>query len=413
MHLGNQTLLRRLQANPERGAASSIPEFGGPEFGGPELEGAEHATPGQPSGAKGRGSLAIHQAAAAGIRDGGASLPHLDRIQDSFGPHDISEVRAHTSAAAVKAAQSIGASAFAVGEHVAFDGQPDLFTAAHEAAHVVQQRAGVDIPDGVGRSGDSFELDADQVAARVVQGRSAGDLLGSPVTSKAAGSLTGHNPAVQRQERQKKAEAAAAARDEKLSKNVTDIINAGLAKVDENLIKGVKDVRLAIKDDAGFLRAWQDYCDRSNRSGAAMEEGLNGFVDPTFPGGQKGFVRAGQGIGTGIHEGMHQRAAPGFYPGSAGTNVNEGTTEVFTRVVIAYAGGNIERNVYENEKTAMLRLQGISGLSALAQWYFKNDRAAVEKEVGAQRLGQFMDEMDGPGRDPNVAVRAENAIKVL
>ena len=360
-------------------------------------------------------SAAIHHAAATGISDGGELLPHFDRIQSSFGPHDLTGVRAHTSPAAAEAARSIGASAFAVGEHVGFDGQPDEFTAAHEAAHVVQQRAGIEVPGGIGESGDRFERHADQVAALVVQGRSAEGLLGPPATSGEAAALSGPALAVQREEKKK---TAAEARDEKIAKDVTDTINEGLKRVDESLVKGAKEVRLAIRDDPAFERAWQDYCDRSNRSGARMEEGLNGFVDPTFPGGKMGFVRASKGIGTAIHEAMHQRAAPGFFPGSVGTNINEGTTELFTRVVIAYAGSNIERNVYENEKTAMLRLQGISGLAALAQWYFNNDRSAVEKKVNtdekAERLNVFMDWMDGPDHsDLDVAGRADNAIKAL
>jgi peptidoglycan hydrolase-like protein with peptidoglycan-binding domain len=52
-----------------------------------------------------------------------------------------------------------------------------LFTAAHEAAHVVQQRAGVSLDGGVGQVGDRHEQHADQVAARVVAGQSAADLL--------------------------------------------------------------------------------------------------------------------------------------------------------------------------------------------------------------------------------------------
>jgi hypothetical protein len=72
----------------------------------------------------------------------------------------------------------MGAEAFATGHHVAFAGAPSLFTAAHEAAHVVQQRAGVQLDGGVGRAGDVYERQADAVAEAVVQGRSAQALLG-------------------------------------------------------------------------------------------------------------------------------------------------------------------------------------------------------------------------------------------
>ena len=77
-------------------------------------------------------------AAATGIAAASASLPHQDRIQASFGRHDVSGVRAHTDAAASEAASAMDAQAYATGNHVAFHGQPDLHTAAHEAAHVVQ-----------------------------------------------------------------------------------------------------------------------------------------------------------------------------------------------------------------------------------------------------------------------------------
>lgn len=56
-------------------------------------------------------------------------------------------------------------------------GGADLHTAAHEAAHVVQQRGGVALKDGVGAPGDRYEQHADAVADRVVQGRSAEGLL--------------------------------------------------------------------------------------------------------------------------------------------------------------------------------------------------------------------------------------------
>lgn len=122
----------------------------------------------------------VHRAAAAGVSGGGAPLPHGDRIQALFGPaHDVSGIRAHVGGAAAEASESIGATAYATGNQVAFRDQPDLHTAAHEAAHVVQQRGGVQLKDGVGASGDRHEQHADAVADRVVRGEPAGDLLAS------------------------------------------------------------------------------------------------------------------------------------------------------------------------------------------------------------------------------------------
>jgi hypothetical protein len=123
---------------------------------------------------------AVHRAAAAGVSGSGSALPHLGRIQESLGGnHDLSQIRAHVGGEAATASAQMGAQAYATGNHIAFKSQPDLHTAAHEAAHVVQQRAGVQLRDGVGKAGDTYERQADDVADRVVQGRSASDLLGN------------------------------------------------------------------------------------------------------------------------------------------------------------------------------------------------------------------------------------------
>jgi hypothetical protein len=119
----------------------------------------------------------VHQMAAYGVSSGGSSLPHAAAIQASFGHHDISGVRAHVGGKAEEASNAIGAHAYATGDSVAFASTPDLHLAAHEAAHVVQQRGGVRLSDGVGRSGDEYERHADAVADLVVQGKSAQSLL--------------------------------------------------------------------------------------------------------------------------------------------------------------------------------------------------------------------------------------------
>jgi hypothetical protein len=94
-----------------------------------------------------------------------------------FGHHDVSGVRAHVGGAAAQASDRIGASAYATGSSVAFRESPDLHTAAHEAAHVVQQRGGVQLRGGVGEQGDAYEQHADAVADAVVAGQPAAGLL--------------------------------------------------------------------------------------------------------------------------------------------------------------------------------------------------------------------------------------------
>ncbi len=143
---------------------------------------------------------AVHRAAAAGTSGAAGPLPHLETIQPLFGRHDVSSVRAYTDGAATAGAEAMGAQAYATGDQVAFAGPPDLFTAAHEAAHVVQQAGGVQLRGGVGQVGDVHEQHADQVAARVVAGQSAVDLLDEVAAPRAttAAAATGRGAFVQR-----------------------------------------------------------------------------------------------------------------------------------------------------------------------------------------------------------------------
>jgi hypothetical protein len=129
----------------------------------------------------------VQSIAARGASDS-APLPHLDRIQNAFGPHDVSGVRATVGGSATGACEQIGAESYAQGNTVAFKQSPSLWLAAHEAAHVVQQSQGAVVPGGVGQAGDAHEAHADRVADRVVSGGSVADLFGPP--SGAGGAQT-------------------------------------------------------------------------------------------------------------------------------------------------------------------------------------------------------------------------------
>jgi hypothetical protein len=133
------------------------------------------AAPSQPATPDVPGGMAEAFASVTGSP--GATLPFLDVIQPAFGDHDLSSVSSHTGDDARAASEQLGATAFATGNHVAFAGAPDLHTAAHEAAHIVQQRSGVHLKGGIGAAGDAYEREADAVADRVVAGESAAPLL--------------------------------------------------------------------------------------------------------------------------------------------------------------------------------------------------------------------------------------------
>jgi|GEM_PF-3773066 len=115
-------------------------------------------------------------------------MPHADAIQRAFGLHRIDDVSAHVGGKAATACEQIGATAYATGDRIAFAGQPHLHTAAHEAAHVVQQRGGVQLKSNVGDPGDEYERHADRVADAVVSGQSAEALLTQGLSGSASAS---------------------------------------------------------------------------------------------------------------------------------------------------------------------------------------------------------------------------------
>ena len=124
-----------------------------------------------------RSPRTIHQAARTGLVSASSPLPHAERIQAAFGRHDVSHVRANVGGPAYAAARRMGALAFTSGDRIGFRDAPDLHLAAHEAAHTVQQHAGLSLPGNVGHVGDRWERHADRVADAVVGGRSAEPLL--------------------------------------------------------------------------------------------------------------------------------------------------------------------------------------------------------------------------------------------
>jgi hypothetical protein len=170
------------------------------------------AAPDDPFGLHLEGSSA-QAIAAHGVEGGGGALPHREAIQASFGRHDVSGISGHVGGPAAQASAALGAEAYATGDHVAFTTAPSLHLAAHEAAHVVQQRAGVSLKGGVGEAGDRYERHADAVADAVVAGRSAEALLdhdpGHGVGATGGGGAGG--AAIQRQQPGAAAPAAAPA----------------------------------------------------------------------------------------------------------------------------------------------------------------------------------------------------------
>jgi peptidoglycan hydrolase-like protein with peptidoglycan-binding domain len=189
---GKQSLTERLVQRKVRGAALGAPD---PTATAPEEAAATSAGDDpfalhlpeasldspevvQQDGGGGGDPGLVRSAAAEGVRGAGGPMPFAAEIQASFGrAADVSQIQAHVGGPAADACEAMDASAYATGDRVAFASSPDLHTAAHEAAHVVQQAHGVNLYGGVGAAGDAYEQHADQVADRVVAGQSAEALL--------------------------------------------------------------------------------------------------------------------------------------------------------------------------------------------------------------------------------------------
>jgi hypothetical protein len=145
------------------------------------------------------GTQQTHQIADAGVAGAGGPMPHGDQIAASFGSHApvVQGIQAHVGGPAAAATGALGAQAYANGNSVAFGSSPDLHTAAHEAAHVVQQQGGVQLKGGVGEAGDVYENHADAVADRVVAGKPAQDLLDPMAGGRGGGTQAVQSKGVQ------------------------------------------------------------------------------------------------------------------------------------------------------------------------------------------------------------------------
>ncbi|MCB9734198.1 MAG: DUF4157 domain-containing protein [Deltaproteobacteria bacterium] len=212
--------------------------------------------------------------AARGAQGAGGPLPFRERIQASFGRHDVSGVRAHTDGAAQAASAALGARAYASGDHVAFGGAPDLHTAAHEAAHVVQQRAGVALKGGVGAEGDVYERHADAVADLVVRGEPAEGLLDRMAGPGAA--RAGEGVQLKREKREHTAEERAQMAQGRLHLEALRAsqreVEKQLRKVERRAKKKGADLK-AIDSELAALESWcakdvaKFYGDELTRSG--------------------------------------------------------------------------------------------------------------------------------------------------
>jgi hypothetical protein len=122
------------------------------------------------------------EAVAVASASSGQPLPqHLrSRFEQTLGA-DLSDVRVHTGADSIIASNAISARAYATGQNIHFnageynpDTQDGQHLLAHEVAHTVQQGT-ISTPSRqafeVSRPGDALEVEAEQVAGAMMEGR--------------------------------------------------------------------------------------------------------------------------------------------------------------------------------------------------------------------------------------------------
>ena len=344
-----------------------------------ELSGAmPYRTAVQRKAAGKAGTESVHQIAAEGMRGPAGSLPYAGAIQASFGRHDVSSVQSY---AAPEAASRMGAQAYASGERVAFGGAPSLRTAAHEAAHVVQQRSGVQLSGGVGKAGDRYEQHADRVADTVAAGRSAEGLLDSMSGGGARGVQMVLGMGKKKGGKKKVAHATGKQADKKI-RNALKKVVSGLktGKVAEGMINVVDDTKFKEQYDAYFGDDGE--YDITN---AFVQRDKAKKVVAVWVHEERG------NAGTVIHEAVHLFSDTSFLS-TLGKNVNEGATEYFARIAMGSKVAKT-RNNYGSEVTAIEVLIGKSSQELLAGAYFKGEIDALKTKIGATKFNKWVTKM--------------------
>jgi hypothetical protein len=333
---------------------------------------------------------ALQETATRGTSGAGGPLPYLPQIQRSFGHHDVSGIQSHSDPGASAAAEAIGAQAFAIGDRVAFAGTPSLHTAAHEAAHVVQQRAGVHLQGGVGQAGDQYERHADAVADLVVQGQSSEALLDAHAGTKGG---QGIQRAVQRY---------AGAHDNPAGtvRHYTgaqvDSFLVGSAAISSYLqarISGgqVLTGHVHFYNTHDFTEAWVQYAMRraNPATGRAYTEAeARAWVPRAFT--EEPEIHINENAGeprTAIHEGIHLYEAPAL-AARIGFWAREGVCEYFAQIVIGEQ--NASARAGQNPALAQplasaRRLAAASSRDAVARAFFSGDVAGLETAIDAAK----------------------------
>jgi hypothetical protein len=131
----------------------------------------------------------VQQLASSGLTHDGHPIPWRAELESLFST-GFGDVSIHNDTQASQACDALGATAYTSGNQIAFaSSQPQKSLIAHELTHVLQQRQGVHLPNGVGHHGDSYELQAEAVEDAVAHGRPIDNLLATSQTALATTGL--------------------------------------------------------------------------------------------------------------------------------------------------------------------------------------------------------------------------------
>ena len=146
------------------------------------------------------------------------------------------------------------------------------------------------------------------------------------------------------------------------------------------------DGQIHILDAAAFQARWLEYAmARINpNTGARFTEAeaaafqANAFVD-----GQHAYLHVGRGEpGTAIHESMHLFTDPSYLP-EMGFNINEGTTEFFTRLLCDRVGVRRGNGYYKQQRRVMEEVVEAlpQGHNVLASAYFDGNISRLREAM--------------------------------
>jgi hypothetical protein len=199
------------------------------------------------------------QLATSALAEPGQPLPERSQLEAAFGGHDLGGVTVHRGPGATRVLQRLGAEGLAGGEHIVLAPSASRHTLIHEAAHVIQQRA------GLGGFGDAAtERAADQIASLVLAGQSAAHLLPSPAQAPVGAGRgvvqlaeLGHRPTGYDPKNPDFANAVPAANDMAMLGEMRKYAQQTADELDEQAKKAGPDDKQQKEDDRdAYLAAW-------------------------------------------------------------------------------------------------------------------------------------------------------------